>query len=88
MLMPSFTDRPPDAVDPRSPWLTPTEQLLLVFDRLDEDPQSRSPLFNETIDADALNSLAESPTAVVSFELWGYWVRITPAAVELYDCGA
>ncbi|MFC7068825.1 hypothetical protein [Halobaculum lipolyticum] len=87
MLIPSFADRSPDAVDPRSQWLTPVEQLLLVFDRIGIDPQSRSPALQESVDADALNRLAESPTAVVSFELWGYWVRITPNVVELYDDG-
>lgn len=88
MLIPSFADRSPDAVDPRSPWLTPAEQLLLVFDRIGVDAQSRSPVFQESVDADALNLLAESPTAVVSFELWGYWVRVTPTVVELYGDGA
>ncbi|MFC7098945.1 HalOD1 output domain-containing protein [Halobaculum marinum] len=86
--MPSFTDRLPDAVDPRSPWLTPTEQLLLVFERLGVDPASQSPVLQDSIDADALNCLVESSSAVVSFELWGYWVRITPSVVELYGVGA
>ena len=84
MLIPSFTDRPPDAVDPRSPWLAPTEQLLLLFDRVGVDPESRSPVLQESVDADALNRLAEGDTAVVSFTLWGYWVRFTPEVIELY----
>ena len=88
MLKPSVTEELPDAVDPRSPWLTPAEQLLLVFDRIGVDPSAQSSVLQQSVDADALNSLAESPSAVVSFELWGYWVRITPSVVELYGLEA
>ncbi|MFC7137896.1 hypothetical protein ACFQRB_18500 [Halobaculum litoreum] len=87
MLIPTFTDRAPDAVDPRSDWIDPAEQLLLLFDRVGVDTQSASPVLQDSVDADALDRVASSSTAVVSFELWGYWVRITPTVVELYDTG-
>jgi hypothetical protein len=83
-LVPGFTERPPDAADPRNRWLAASEQLLLLFARLGVDPEEQSSLLHEAIDADALDALAATPTATVSFELWDHWVRITPDVIEVY----
>ncbi|MXR40348.1 hypothetical protein GRX01_03125 [Halobaculum sp. WSA2] len=84
MLVPRFHERPPDATDPRSRWLSVSQQLASMFERLDVDPQSQSSVLQQSVDPDALNAITEAGTATVSFELWDHWVRITPDAVEVY----
>lgn len=83
MLVPVDIDATPEATDPRSPWLSVSEQLLLVFDRIGVDTVCTRPVLQEAVDADALDAVGYGSTTV-SFELWGHWVRITPVAIELY----
>lgn len=84
MLVPRFHERPPDATDPRRRWLSASQQLSTLFERLDVDPQNQSSVLQQSVDTDALNAITEANTATVSFELWDHWVRITPDAVEVY----
>lgn len=84
MLVPVDLDAAPEATDPRSPWLSVSEQLLLVFDRIGVDTLGRRPVLQEAVDADALDSVGWGSTTTVSFELWDHWVRITPHVIEVY----
>lgn len=85
MLLPSPPRRSPDAIDPRSRWIPTTEQLLFLFCRVGVDPEAQSSLLQETVDPDALDAIGHDCSIVVSFELWGYWVRVTPDVLELYE---
>lgn len=87
VLTPRIHERSPDVVDPRSRWLTVSDQLLLLFARLDVDPENQVSVVHDSVDTDALDALARAPTAMVSFELWGHWVRITPDVIEIYEPG-
>ncbi|WP_435064421.1 hypothetical protein [Halobaculum sp. EA56] len=83
--VPNLGTRSPDAVDPRSRWHPPSEQLLLLFDRVGVEPETEPAVLQRAVDVDALNAIGRQSTAVVTFELWGYWVRITPEVIELYE---
>ena len=84
-LLPTRPRRSPDACDPRSRWIPTTEQLLLLFCRVGVDPEAQPSLLQEAVDPDALDAIDQDCSIVVSFELWGYWVRVTPVAIELYE---
>ncbi|WP_277555967.1 hypothetical protein [Halobaculum limi] len=85
MLVPTDLDCSPEATDPRSPWLSVSEQLLLVFDRIGVETTRGRPVLQESLDADALDAIGSGSTTTVSFELWDHWVRITPDVIEVYQ---
>lgn len=88
MLIPNHLTAEPEAIDPRSEWLTPSEQLLFLFERIGVRPQAQLSVLQDSIDADALDSATEASDATISFELWGHWVRITPEVIEVYKLAA
>lgn len=67
-----------------------TDVVFEAIRRTGLEPTDRAPLV-EAIDGDALNDLVppgRDPEPVVTFEVWGRRVAVTPAAVEVFDTEA